>query len=267
MRFSFLVAVLLLSLSQSAFAFLEDKEARRKLVEHQEQNQAAFEEIRKNQQALEERLIAIEAIVKGQGLLDLLSQVEQLNQELSRVKGELEVASHNLNTMQQRQRDLYADTDSRLRQLEGAVTQTTTGSESEAQTEDVSEEEVAEFDAAMELVKSSKHREAFDALNKFIQTYPNSARLPDAQYALGFAQFSLKNYRAAIATQEKLVQRFPDHARAADAMFNIANSQIQLSEVDGAKKTLRELLEKYPSSQVAPSAQQRLKVLESIKSR
>lgn len=267
MRFSLLVTVLLCFLSQSAHAFLEDKEARRKITENQTQNQTAFEELRKNQQALEERVAAIEAIVKGRGLLDLLSQVEQLNQELSRVKGELEVATHNIANTQQRQRDLYTDTDTRLRQLEGAAIQPSAAGTATEGVVEASAEETAEFDAAMALVKASKHREAFDALNKFMQAHPSSSRMPDAQYALGFAQFSLKNYKASIATQEKLVQQHPDHAKAPDAMFNIANSQIQLSDVDGAKKTLRNLLEKYPTSPVAPNAQQRLKVLESIKSR
>ncbi len=265
MRFLVLGSVLLLALSQNAHAFLEDKEARKKITENQTQNQTAFDELRKNQQALEERVAAIEAIVKGRGLLDLLSQVEQLNQELSRVKGELEVATHNIANTQQRQRDLYADTDTRLRQLEGAASQAPAGDE--AAESEVSAEEAAEFDAAMALVKASRHREAFDALNKYIQAHPASPRLPDAQYALGYAQFSLKNYKAAIATQEKLIQQFPDHAKAPDAMFNIANSQIQLSDVEGAKKTLRILLGQYPKSAVAPNAQQRLKVLESIKSR
>lgn len=275
MRHLLLGSVLLLALSHNAHAFLEDKEARKKITENQTQNQATFDELKKNQQALEERLAAIEAIIKGQGLLDLLSQVEQLNQELSRVKGELEVATHNISSTQQRQRDLYADTDTRLRQLESAATQSvpangsaTGGTATEggvASPETAAE--TADFEAAQALSQASKHREAFDAYNKFLQTYPNSARVPEAQYALGYAQFSLKNYKASIATQEKMVQQFPDHAKAPDAMFSIANSQIQLSDVEGAKKTLRILLNQYPKSAVAPSAQQRLKVLESIKTR
>lgn len=270
MRHLLLGSVLLLALSQNAYAFLEDKEARKKITENQTQNQATFDELKKNQQALEERLAAIEAIIKGQGLLDLLSQVEQLNQELSRVKGELEVATHNISSTQQRQRDLYADTDTRLRQLESNATQPVPSGETPVDGSGESVEptaEAAEFEAAQALSKASKHREAFDAYNKFLQTYPNSERLPEVQYALGYAQFSLKNYKASISTQEKMVQRFPDHAKAPDAMFNIANSQIQLSDVEGAKKTLRILLNQYPKSTVAPSAQQRLKVLESIKTR
>lgn len=270
MRYLLLGSVLLLALSQNAHAFLEDKEARKKITENQAQNQAAFDELKKNQQALEQRLAAIEAIIKGQGLLDLLSQVEQLNQEFSRVKGELEVATHNIASTQQRQRDLYADTDTRIRKLESGAVQAPSGGEASSSGTNESQDssaESADFEAAQTLAKASKHREAFDAFEKFLQAYPGSSRVPDAQYALGYAQFSLKNYKAAMATQEKLVQQFPDHAKAPDAMFNIANSQIQLSDVEGAKKTLRILLNQYPKSTVAPSAQQRLKVLESIKAR
>ena len=270
MRRLILGSVVLLALSQNAHAFLEDKEARKKITENQTQNQTAFNELKKNQQALEERLAAIEAIVKGQGLLDLLSQVEQLNQELSRLKGELEVANHNITITQQRQRDLYADTDTRLRQLESNATPAAQPAEAAADGSNASQESSAEsrdFEAAQALATASRHREAFEAFDKYLQTYPNSARVPEAQFALGYAQFSLKNYKASMATQQKLLQQFPDHAKAPDAMYNIANSQIQLSDVEGAKKTLRLLLSKYPKSDVAPTAQKRLAVLESIKTR
>lgn len=84
---------------------------------------------------------------------------------------------------------------------------------------------------------------------------------------MGYAQFSLKNYKASIATQQKLIKQFPDNAKVPDAMFNMANSQIQLSDIDGAKKTLRSLLSQYPQSNVAPNAKRRLAVLDSIKSK
>ena len=269
MRGLILGSLVLLALSQNAHAFLEDKEARKKIIENQSQNQAAFSELQKNQQALEERLASIEAIVKGQGLLDLLSQVERLNQELSQLKGELEVANHNLTITQQRQRDLYADTDTRLRQLEssaqpGPAAEPVADGAGDAQQTSA---EVKDFEAAQALASASKHREAFEAFDKYLQTYPSSPRVPEARYALGYAQFSLKNYKASMATQQKLLQQFPDHAKAPDAMYNIANSQIQLSDVEGARKTLQLLLSKYPKSDVAPTAQKRLSVLETIKTR
>jgi TolA-binding protein len=82
---------------------------------------------------------------------------------------------------------------------------------------------------------------------------------------LGFSQFSLKNYKAAIATQQKLISQFPDSAKVPEALFNIANCQIQLSDIEGAKKSLRDLIAQHPASELIPNAKRRLAVLESIK--
>jgi tol-pal system protein YbgF len=289
MRNLILVAGCLLVLSQTAQAALfGDDEARKKIADLQQQvqnqnqaTQASLAELKKNQQALEQRLSAIEAVIKGQGLMDLLSQIERLNQDLNQVKGQLEVATHNIDTAQQRQRDLYGDVDGRLRKLEGGSPQSATissdapvaapASVANAPVANAasaaSAAEVKDYTAAQALSGAGKHREAFDAYEKFLQTYPNSSLVPDAQYSLGYTQFSLKNYKAAIATQQKLVKQYPDSSKVPDAMFNIANSQIQLADIDGAKKTLRTLLNQYPNSDVAPSAKRRLSVLDSIKSK
>lgn len=265
-----ILCLLAVLFSQSANAALfDDKEARKKIVEVDQQVQAqnqTLNELKKNQQALTERVAAIEAIVKGQGLVDLLNQIDRLNQELSKVKGELEVATHNIETTQQRQKDLYGDTDARLRKLEETNTSAPTASTPNAAATQLAAENT-DFDEAQALSKAGKHKEAFDAYEKFLQTHPDSARKSEVQYLLGFTQFTLKNYKAAIATQQKMLAQSPDSPRAPDAMFNIANSQIQLSDIEGAKKTLRILLSQYPASEIAPNAKKRLSVLESIKAK
>lgn len=281
MRSLVLVSVFLLTLSQAAQAALFDDEgARKKIIELQQQiqtqnqtMQASLSEIKKNQQALEQRVASMESVIKGQGLIDLLSQIERLNQELSKVKGQLEVATHNIDTAQQRQRDLYGDVDGRLRKLESGAVPTADAPAVPSVTANPASAnadgggEAKNFEIAQALSKSGKYKESFDAHEKFLQTYPNSSRAPEAQYSLGYAQFSLKNYKASIATQQKLIKQYPDSSKIPDAMFNIANSQIQLADIDGAKKTLRSLLSQYPGSDVAPSAKRRLAVLDSIKSK
>ena len=123
-----LVSACLMFLSQTAQAALfGDDEARKKIADLQQQvqsenqaTQATLSEIKKNQQTLDQRLAAIEAVVKGQGLVDLLGQIDRLNQDLNRVKGQLELATHNIEVTQQHQRDLYADVDGRLRKVESS---------------------------------------------------------------------------------------------------------------------------------------------------
>jgi tol-pal system protein YbgF len=289
MRSLILSAVCLL-LSQPAFALFEDDAARAKIIEMQQQmksqnqtTQATLDELKKTQQTLEQRLASIETMIKGQGQVDLLGQIRQLNDELRNVKGQLEVATHNIEANQQRQRDLYTDVDGRLRKLEGGALSAAPGAPQNGSvypgavsapgngasvpSAPAASTEAGDFEAAQALFSAGKYREAFGAYEKFLQAYPNSEHVPFAQYALGYSQFSLKNYKASIATQQKLIKQYPDHAKIPDAMFNMANSQIQLADIDGAKKTLRTLLSRYPQSNVAPNAKRRLEVLDSIKSR
>lgn len=256
------------SLSSQA-ALFDDKEARKKILEvetktlaNDQSHDNAISELKKNQAAIEKRLLAIEAVIQGQGLVDMQNQIEQLKQELAQVRGDLEVAAHNLEATQQRQKDLYTDTDTRLRKIEG-------GTVSEAQPTStpvaVEEKDSKAFADADALSKSAKHKEAFAAYDLFLKDYPSSKLVPDALYGMGYSQFALKNYKSAIATQQKLVDGHAGHAKVPEAMYNIANSQIQLGQVSNAKKTLKDLIAQHPNAEVTPSAQKRLKALEALK--
>lgn len=251
-------------------ALFDDTEARKKILElektMQSQNQstqAALAELKKNQQALEQRLTTLESIAKN-GLVDMQSQLEALKQENSRLKGDLELAAHHLDLTQQRQKDLYTDTDARLRKLESTAAPAVQAPvEAPAAAKD--SEEQKQLEAAHALLKDAKHKEAFAAYDKFLRDYPTSPFAADALYGLGYSQFALKNYKSSIATQQKLIDTHPDSPKVPDAMMNMANSQIQLGQVTAAKKTLRDLIKNYPNSDVTPTAQKRLKALESIR--
>ena len=280
-----LVLVMQLFSMNSHAALFDDKEARKKILEVEatmnSQNQATQSEIsglKKNQQTIEQRLVDIEAITKGQGLLDMQNQFEALKQEVARLKGELEVASHNVEATQQRQKDLYGDTDTRLRKLEGATTPDAAGQASSATAgapavvpppatvaPSKNTQEYQLLELANGLSKESKYKEAYNAYDKFLKDYPNSVLSADALYGLGYSQFALKNYKSSIATQQKLLDTHPDNPKVADAMMNMANSQIQLGLVLNAKKTLLDLIAKFPNGDVTPTAQKRLKALEAIK--
>ncbi|CAN1532495.1 tol-pal system protein YbgF [Methylophilaceae bacterium] len=284
--------------AQGHAALFDDKEARKKILELEAttttQHQAAQADLaalKKTQQVIEQRLAEIEAITKGQGLLDMQNQIEGLKQEVAKLKGELELASHNVNLTQQRQKDLYGDADARLRKLEqgqpGANVSANPNPVPAAEAPPASvatpvapvaaapvastpepaknSQEYQLLELAHGLAKEAKYKDAFNAYDKFLKDYPNSAYAADAMYGLGYAQFALKNYKSAMATQQKLLDAHPDSPRAADALFNMANSQFQLGMVPAAKKTLRDLLAKYPSSEVIPAAQKRLKALDAIK--
>ena len=251
-------------------ALFDDKEARKKIAEvdaKQQLNIAAIAELKRTTAAMDKRIAAIEAIVQGGGLSEMQNQIEALKQEVAQLKGDLEVAQHNLETTQTRQKDLYTDTDTRLRRIEGSATTAPPANNGEvaAPVPAVEEKDVKAFVDADALSKSAKHKEAFAAFDAFLKEYPNSKLAPDALYGMGYSQFALKNYKSSIATQQKVIDLHPTSAKVPDAMYNQANSQIQLGQVTNAKKTLRSLVEKHPNADITPSAQKRLKALEGLK--
>ena len=266
------VALSLFALTSHA-ALFDDKEARKKIVEVEAKQQsdhnaamAAIADLKKSQAAMEKRMAAIEAVVQSGGLADMSNQIDALKQEVANLKGDLEVAQHNLDATQTRQKDLYVDTDTRLRKLEGGAVPSANNSVPANAAQPVVEEKDAKALAdANTLSQSAKHKEAFAAFDAFLKEYPNSKLAADALYGMGYSQFALKNYKSAIATQQKVIDLHPDSPKVPDAMYNMANSQIQLGQVGSAKKTLRDLVAKYPDAGVTPSAQKRLKALEAIK--
>lgn len=276
-KFNLISLFLLLQLLavNSHAALFDDKEARKKILEVEASTQADLASIKKSIQALEQRVTAIEAITKGQVLHDMQNQIETLNQEIARLKGDLEVANHAVEITQQRQKDLYGDTDTRLRKLETTATpapaaDATAVSGTAVATTPVAQpnkstQEFQTLELADGLSREAKHKDAYAAYDKFLKDYPSSPLVPEAHYGMGYSQYALKSYKAAIATQQKLIAQYPESLKVPFAMMNIANSQIQLGQVTSAKKTLRELIAKHPNSDVTPTAQKRLKALEAIK--
>ena len=69
-----------------------------------------------------ERLERIENALTNQGLLEMVQQIQTLELEINRLRGEMEVQNHTLEQLKKRQRDLYTDIDRRMQRLENPVT-------------------------------------------------------------------------------------------------------------------------------------------------
>lgn len=67
---------------------------------------------------VEQRLKRIERMLDNQVMLEMLQRVESLQQEVRELRNEIESQGFELQSMRKRQRDLYLDSDRRLRDLE-----------------------------------------------------------------------------------------------------------------------------------------------------
>jgi tol-pal system protein YbgF len=280
MKKYFLVGLILFS--NFAFAIFEDEEARKKINEMQDQlnNIEKSLEFKINQKF-------------SKNLSKYSSELNELHDTISKLVGDVEVLQFELKNIAERNKVLYKELNDRIVKFETLIEQQTQNklkessvgsSENLTKDNNIDEKPIKlppeegeltplvdmniELDAYAEadsLVKATRYKEAFNAFDKFITTYPNSQSLPNAKYQLGYSQWALKNYNAAIKTYSKIIELHPNSEIIPDAIYGVANCEIQLTRITKAKKTLRNLIRKFPQSEIIEKAKKRLKALESIK--
>jgi tol-pal system protein YbgF len=202
----------------------------------------------------------VEKLEAGQrAQLELANQIEALKAEVARLRGQVEVLTHDLDQAQKRQKDFYVDLDNRLRKQEQGAAETKAAEKPAEPPKPDPAVETKEYEAALNLFKSAKYKESASAFESFLKTYPASAFQANAHYWLGNALFQLKDYRRAMDAFRKVSTAWPKDAKAADAMLGLSNCQQELGDAKGARGTLEAIVAKYPGSQAAQIAKDRLK--------
>lgn len=236
------LAIALIAASPARAGMFDDEEARAR--------------IDKLQRDLSPRVEKLEAGQRAQ--LELANQIEALKAEVARLRGQVEVLTHDLDQAQKRQKDFYVDLDNRLRKQEQAAESHSADKPAEPAKPDPALE-TREYEAALNLFKSGKYKDSAQAFENFIKTHPAGAFQANAHYWLGNALFQLKDYRRAVEAFHKVATTWPNDAKAPDAMLGLSNCQTELGDAKNAKVTLEAIVAKYPGSQAAQIAKDRLK--------
>lgn len=203
--------------------------------------------------ALNQRVERFEQVARGQ--LALQNQIEMLRTEIARLRGQLEVQANELAQAQRRQRELYADLDTRLKPME-PVSVVIDGA-----TVTVEADERKLYENALTAFRASDFASAVAGFAALRMLWPGSAYLANTLYWSGSAQFALKDFKAALALHQQFLANHGTHPRAADAQLSVAYSQIETGDKRGARRSLETLIEKYPDSPVAQQARARLPTL------
>lgn len=239
------------------------------------------DEARQDIKTLQDRVTKLETQINGKGMVDILNQIESIKAQLAQVQGQIEVLNHEIEVTQKRQKDLYVDTDTRLQTLEKAAqpapeaapdSKAKRGKKGKKEADSAppqadaklpvvpvdADNEARAYETAFHQFKVGNYQDAIAAFQGFLDTYPQSAQAPAAQYWIGNAYFGLRDYKNALDAQQKVLSQYPSSSKAPDAMLNIASSQQGLGDDAGACKTLADLVAKYPVSNAAELAKKRM---------
>jgi tol-pal system protein YbgF len=257
------LAAAFFSLPSGAQLFGGDDVARKQIAEQAK----GLDALKRQNDELAVRLARIEETLKSLAssspALELAQQLERLRQEISQLRGQIEVLGNEVQSTAKRSRDQYVDLDARLKRLEqpsaaGAAGATPSAATVAAQPSDA---ETRAYEAAQHQRKIGNYQGAVAGFQQFLAQYPKSPLAHRAQYWIGDSQYNLRDFKGAIVSQQRLIANYSDSASVPDALLNIASSQMELGDAAGARKTLDGLVTRYPASEAAEKARRRLATL------
>jgi len=250
---------------------------------------------------LENRIRRLETRMNNQGLVDLMQRFDQMQRDMQRLIGDIEVQSHELKRMKDQQKKLYTDIDQRLRRLEqsgvsktpsvgGTPTSTVpvapaagaglaAGSQAASQTAPAQQATTAAspmsevernvarsaYERGFNLLKQGRYGLATASFTAFLETYPDAAYADNAQYWLGEANYAQKKYKSALKEFQKVIDKYPNSPKRADAMLKIGYTHDELGNKKLAMQSLNTIVTAYPNSTAARLAQKRMKNLKSTR--
>ena len=250
----------------------DDDEARRRI-------EALRQELAQQGKDNEVRIARLEELIRNIGVVELVRSLEQINGEMARLRGQIEVLANENQQVQKRQRDFYLDLDSRLKRLEGGAASAgapppvtppspdatvvappppSSQQPPRVASRDEQAREVRAYDAASNLFRRNDFPSAIEAFRAFMKDYPASPLAANAGYWIGISYANLKDYRNALAAQQEILTRHPQSAKAPDALLAIAAIQVEQGDPGSARNTLEDIIARYPGSEAAGKARTRL---------
>jgi tol-pal system protein YbgF len=206
------------------------------------------------------------------GVIQLMNQVDALNLDLNRLRGQIEVLNNGIENAQKRQRDMYVDLDTRLRRMEGQVSAVKKDQEAIA----TLEERIRQLEQGLASVKAAPAAAAPPpSATEPSASASASTSVPPAgttsspstsgssgtdqaaiqrSYDGALSSFRNGDYQGAIKAFDAFLKSHPKHALAPNAQYWIGECHFQLRDYRGAIDAHRRLLGNYPESSKSADA-------------
>jgi tol-pal system protein YbgF len=226
-------------------------------------------EIESHNRDLDARIQKLDDAIKNIGVIQLLNQIETLNAEIARLRGQIEVMSNQNDQLTKRQKDFYFDIDARLRKLEGTTDNNApAGTNAAGQPNPVpsgpglagalpppSGVGTVNGNVVPATVLPTPGPSAPVGGQPPRPTAPTYTKEQEnAAYDVGSNLFRRNDFSGAIRAFESFSRDFAGSSLVSNAQYWIGVSYFNLKDYNKAKATQQELLKRFPESAKAPDA-------------
>lgn len=217
-----------------------------------------------------QRIQRLERMLDSDVFREQVQTTQALREEISALREQIEQQDYELESMKQRQRNLYLDMDRRLNNVEAgggnsgrvaapvpppnASTSTVVAPVVVAGDADGQ----AAYSKAFALLKEGQYEQSIKAFEAFKVSYPNSKYADNAQYWLGEANYVSRDYKRALSEFQQLIAQYPESSKNSGARLKIGYVYFELKNWSAAREALQQVITLYPDTTVAKKANERL---------
>jgi tol-pal system protein YbgF len=217
-----------------------------------------------------QRIERIERLISSDVMRQQTQTIMSLREEIAALREQVEQQEYDLESMKQRQRNLYLDMDRRINNVEAGggngakfvapVAPPNTSKANNGTTAVVAGDADGQeaYSKAFALLKEGQYEQSISAFEAFKVNYPNSKYADNAQYWLGEANYVSRDYKRALTEFQQLIAQFPDSSKNSGARLKIGYVYFELKNWSAAREALQEVITLYPDSTVAQKANERL---------
>lgn len=214
-----------------------------------------------NSGSIEQRLQTLERMVSTRTNVQhrIQEQLDLMQDEVNELRGSVELHSHKLEQILQRQRELYLEIDKRIQAATAApaapvVAETTTQAPSMGESQ--------AYDRAVNLIlKDKRYDQAIPEFQAFLQKYPQSDYVANAHYWLGQLLFNKQDWKQASSHFENVVRFYADSPKRADSILKLGMTMQKLGNQARAQQLFEQVASEYPDSSARKLADARLREL------
>lgn len=229
-------------------------------------------------------------------MYEVLSRLEQLQQEVQQLRGNVEEQSQIINDIKKRQANIYSDLDQRLQMLSTGADQNNSDSELNVQNEqatdnnlaieqpiDSSQNSVTDdipinkvdnevlvknekelYKTAYELLRNGHNTRAIMEFKSFLEKFPNGEFSDNSQYWLGEAYKVNQDLNSSKAAFTKVITDFPSSTKVSDSLLKLGYIELEQKNIAKARDYLTRVTASYPDTTAAHLARKKLMQMGSL---
>ena len=226
------------------------------------ENQTASSSFASND--LESRVTRLERLMKArnQAQLHMQQMFDQLQSEVSELRGQAESQQYQLQQVIERQRQLYQELARIEEVFKAAPAADSAAPATSAQPTATPALTLSEADAyqqAVDLVlKQRRYDDAIPAFRQFIENYPQSSYTANSYYWLGQLLFNQNKMGEAQGAFSTVVNRYPDSAKRADSLLKLGKIASAQGDKASANRYFQQVVKEYANSNAADLAKKEL---------